>query len=437
MARSLPCVALACLFGIACEKEPPTYLGAAKAVVDAKCTGCHVEGGIAPFPLTTFEEIEPVADLVRAAVETETMPPWLASDDCNTYSNDFSLTVDEKALLLEWIDTGLAEGDAAQSAEGEGALTTSPIAVNIRYDELFDAATEPYTPDDVDDYRCFAIAWPYTAADGEKYITGFDMIPGDASNVHHVNIFLNPPDDEVDFVQYDLEDPAPGFSCGRGDRILSSSLVGAWAPGASGIAYPEGTGQLVEPGSSITLEVHYALPTGVPDASQLALEVESTVERRGLGVAFWWFNNWDNDGMPIPAGNPSVTHEVTVNPALELAVIAPWIETRNIEIHVAALHMHALGSKGELSVKSPVGDSCLLKIDRFDYHWQNGHVLEKPVEIFLGAEEDQLFLSCTWDNSAEHQPYIDGVQQEPRDVNWGSGVNDEMCIGFLYMVPVQ
>ena len=96
-----------------------------------------------------------------------------------------------------------------------------------------------------------------------------------------------------------------------------------------------------------------------------------------------------------------------------------------------------LGVAGELSVKSPVGDQCLLKIDHFDYHWQNGHVLEKPVEIFLGAAEDQLFLSCTWDNSAANQPYIDGVQIAPRDVNWGSGVNDEMCIGFLYMVPVQ
>ena len=64
-------------------------------------------------------------------------------------------------------------------------------------------------------------------------ITGFDMIPGDASNVHHVNIFLNPPDDEVDFVQYDLEDPAPGFSCGRGDRILSSVFGSGFTWGAA------------------------------------------------------------------------------------------------------------------------------------------------------------------------------------------------------------
>jgi hypothetical protein len=72
-------------------------------------------------------------------------------------------------------------------------------------------------------------------------------------------------------------------------------------------------------------------------------------------------------------------------------------------------------------------------VQDFDYHWQQGFVLQEPAELFLG--EDTLYLSCTWDNSAENQPVRDGVVQEPRDVNWGSGVEDEMCIGFLYIVP--
>lgn len=417
----------------ACDPPAPTYLSATKAIIDAKCAGCHTTGGIAPFPLTSYQQIAPVSDLVRSAVATGVMPPWLAARDCNSYSNDFSLSDAERATLLAWIDDGAPEGEATETSS---ATPSDPFAVAIRYDEVFEAAPEPYLPDRNDDYRCFAIAWPY---DVDKFITGFDMIPGDASNVHHVNIFLNPPPtaaaDSVDFVQYDLEDPQPGFSCSRGDRVLASALIGAWAPGASGIAYPAGTGQLVAPGSSITLEVHYALPSGIPDASQLALEVADTVERRALGAAFWWFNHWDDGGMPIPAGEGAVTHEVTVDPRLELAVVAPWITSRNIEIHLAALHMHQLGSNGQIIVRSPIGDSCLVDIPVWDYHWQNAYQLNKPVEIFLG--EDELFLSCTWDNSASNQPYVDGVQQAPRDVNWGARVSDEMCMGFLYLVPLQ
>lgn len=425
-------VSLGALFALGCDPPAPTYLNATKAIVDAKCAGCHSEGGIAPFPLTTHAEIALVSDLVRGAVESGVMPPWLAAKDCNSYSNDFSLSDADKATLLAWIDDGAPEGEPTGTTS---QALSDPFEVAIRYDEVFEAAPEAYLPDSNDDYRCFAIAWPHEA---DKYITGFDMIPGDPANVHHVNVFLNPPPaeaDGVDFVQYDLEDPLPGFSFGRGDRVLSSALIGAWAPGASGVAYPEGTGQLVVPGSSITLEVHYAVQSGIPDDSQLALELADAVERRGIGTPFWWFNNWENGGMPIPAGEASVTHEMTVDPSFELAVLAPWITSRNIEIHVAALHMHQLGSSGQIIVRSPIGDSCLVDIPAWDYHWQNAYELEEPVELFLG--EDELFLSCTWDNSAANQPYVDGVQQEPRDVNWGVKVSDEMCIGFLYMVPIQ
>lgn len=417
------------------EPGPPTYVSATKAIVDAKCAGCHHEGGIGPMPLTSYEEIEPLADIMRAAIDSGAMPPWMADNTCNTYSNDFSLTDDEKATLTAWFDAGHPKGDDDASSSHallEPAGYDDPLAPDIRVDVVLDAAPEPYTPARQDDYRCFAIPWPY---DTPKYITAFDMIPGDPSNVHHVNIFLNPPPggDVDDFVAYDDADPAPGYSCGRGDRVLSSTLVGAWAPGASGVHYPKGTGQLAEPGSSITLEVHYAHESDVPDASALALEVEDTVERRGLGAGFWWFNNWDDGGMLIPAGEASVTHEVDVDPQLALAVVAPWMTERLLEIHVAAVHMHELGTSGSLWVRSPVGDTCLLEIPKWDFHWQMGFELETPAQIFLG--EDRISLSCTWDNSESNQPVVDGVQQAPRDVNWGGRTSDEMCIGFLYIVP--
>src|SRR5690349_16461633 len=34
-----------------------TYYADAKPILDARCGSCHVEGGIAPFPLTTYAEV--------------------------------------------------------------------------------------------------------------------------------------------------------------------------------------------------------------------------------------------------------------------------------------------------------------------------------------------------------------------------------------------
>lgn len=417
----------AAIGGCTSEDAPPTWNGEVHGIVDAKCAGCHRPSGIGPMPLTTYEEVTGLGAAVRASIESGSMPPWQAEDGCNDYLNDFSLTEGERAFLDAWFAAGSPLGDEERAPEQP---LVDPLTSGIRVDEVFEAAPQPWVPSRTDEYRCFAIRWPFATS---KFITGFDMIPGDPSNVHHVNIFLNPPSDEADFVAIDEEDPEPGYSCSRGDRVLTSALVGAWAPGASGLRYPEGTGQLVEPGSSITLEIHYATGNGVPDASSLAVQLDDVVARRAFGAGFWWFNNWDDGGMLIPAGQASVTHDVTVDPSLILSAVAPWMTERSLEIHVAALHMHQLGSSGEVVVRSPVGDTCLVKIPRWDFRWQMGYSLRTPATLFLG--EDQLYLRCTWDNSPANQPLVDGAQAAPRDVNWGGGTDDEMCIGFLYLVP--
>ena len=87
-----------------------TYYGAAKAVVDARCATCHQTGDIGPFPLTTYEEVKAFEGAVRASIVNGTMPPWQPSDDCNTYTDNYDLTSDERELLLTWLDEGAAAG---------------------------------------------------------------------------------------------------------------------------------------------------------------------------------------------------------------------------------------------------------------------------------------------------------------------------------------
>ena len=46
---------------------------------------------------------------------------------------------------------------------------------------------------------------------------------------------------------------------------------------------------------------------------------------------------------------------------------------------------------------------------------------------------DKLTISCTWDNSAQNQPWLGGVQQASHDVKWGESTTDEMCLGVVYV----
>jgi hypothetical protein len=81
--------------------------------------------------------------------------------------------------------------------------------------------------------------------------------------------------------------------------------------------------------------------------------------------------------------------------------------------------MHLLGQSTRLHVQRQDGASaCLLDIPRWDFHWQSSYELKNVMTVNPG---DRLNLECRFNNPG------------PKDVNWGEGTEDEMCMGFVYM----
>ena len=92
--------------------------------------------------------------------------------------------------------------------------------------------------------------------------------------------------------------------------------------------------------------------------------------------------------------------------------------------------MHQLGTRGSVSLRRASGErECLLVIPKWDFHWQRGYFFTEPKRIEPG---DKLTLSCTFDNSASHQPVIDGMRRTPAETSWGETTDDEMCLGVFY-----
>ena len=90
-------------------------------------------------------------------------------------------------------------------------------------------------------------------------------------------------------------------------------------------------------------------------------------------------------------------------------------------------HMHTLGDRFTLDLIRKNGErERLLDIPRWDFNWQGAYDLIDPVKVELG---DRVEMACVWDNSADNQPMVRGVKQTPRDVTWGEGTLDEMCLG--------
>lgn len=403
------------------ETETPTYLGNLKAVVDTKCVGCHVEGGIAPFSLESYADLVEHGEAAVAAIEAGTMPPWPPRSECTDYRFDRSLTAEQKLSFSAWLAGGKLEGTPAT-----GQASTESTAARLSRSDLTLSLPEPYTPTGApDDYRCFLVDWP---ADAPRYVTGFGVVPGVPAIVHHVIAFLAAPDQLPTFQGLDDADDAPGWSCfggPGGDQVAAAQAgwVGGWAPGSLGSDFPEGTGIAIPEGAKIVLQVHYNTLSAPaePDQTSVLLKLDDQVEKRAFMMP-WADINWViAQTMEIPPHAADVTHEWSRDPTPYLGFLTDGVFTANtpITLHSASLHMHTRGKSAETYIERADGsETCLLGIDRWNFHWQGSYGFEEPKVLYPG---DRLNLACTWDN-----PTNDSL-------NWGEGTGDEMCLGVYYV----
>ena len=88
-----------------------TFRNGIAEIFTQRCVTCHREGEIAPFALVDYEEAAGWADMIAEVVREGRMPPWHASPDFGTFSNDRSLSDVEKQMLYDWAEAGAPEGD--------------------------------------------------------------------------------------------------------------------------------------------------------------------------------------------------------------------------------------------------------------------------------------------------------------------------------------
>lgn len=406
----------------ALPEGPITYYSHAKPIIDAKCAGCHNEGGIGPFALETFDDAFIAQQSTRSAILDGTMPPWQPDDCCNDYLHDRSLSDQEMAILTAWIDQGGLPGDPA--AEGDpidfdrGGLSRVDVTVTM---------PEPFTPMPLigrDEIRCFVLDWPADwIMDDEVYVRGLDVIPGDRSMVHHVVVATVPRKTADDLREREAEDDRPGWDCyGEiGGDIRETVILGGWAPGYQGVEMPDGLGKKVPEDHVLILNMHYDTGSGISqDQTSVELMVTEEPTREMLGSAvmnpLWLVGG----GMSIPADDPDTMVYFSWDPTV-LTRDEPF------EIYAVNIHMHELGSIGRLAILREDGSvDCLLNITRWDFDWIGEYYLEEPVILEPG---DQLFVECHFDNTAANQKIVDGELETPRDIAWGT--DQEMCAAVV------
>jgi mono/diheme cytochrome c family protein len=415
-----------------------TYHGDTRAIIEEYCVTCHIDGGVAPFPLDSYEKVKGVAAAAAFAVENGTMPPWPPTMGYSRFAHERVLPPEDEFALANWLAGDLAEGDPADyvppvQIEGE----SEEINFNLKL-----PLPQPYTPKlRPDDHRCFAIDWPL---DDFTYVTAVDVIPDQVAEVHHVIVNIIEPKDVGPYLAAGGQDGQAGWPCLLSGGLPGSPLprqIGGWVPGAGNGAGPKGTGIGVDPDSIMVVQMHYntlvAEPT--PDQSIVLVATTDKVERPASGFLYtnpFWLSP---GGMPIPAGEPEVRHSFEVPTGILASLFGAPAGVNGFNkwaLHTGFLHMHNLGETGRVTLIRKNGtEQVVVDIRDWDFNWQSTYGLERELLVEPG---DSVRLECSWDNSASNQTLVDGEQIPPRDVEWGDGTGDEMCLtNFLMTVPKE
>lgn len=391
-----------------------TYRQDIQSLMARYCTGCHQSGDIAPFALTDYTAVKSHAGMIAAAVQAGRMPPWLLGDDSLPVHYSRAMRPQDKKLLLDWLAAGAPEGDASQTPRTD--IPPAEMATPPRPDLVLKAKT-PYLPDrtGIDDYHCFVFD---PQLDHDRFLEAGRVNPDNKSIVHHALVFLIPPDQAAAVKKLDAT--GNGYTCfgGPGTQGVAGITI-VWAPGGTSMRVPADTAFKLPKGALLVMQMHYnrISDNGQPDNTSIELELSDTAPKRELLNLIM-----AKPSLMIKAGDANSVQ--SQDAPVSIVASRLGLPAGDLTVYGAFPHMHLLGKKITLAT----GGNTAINIPRWDFHWQSTYMFQQPYTL---KTTDLLHIECTYDNSAANQPVLGGMQQPPRDVKWGEGTLDEMCVSLL------
>ena len=375
-----------------------TYTKEVARIIQNRCQDCHRPGQIGPMSLLNYDSAKNWAETIQEVVTERRMPPWFADPKFGKFGNDRSLSQQEIDTITKWVEAGCPKGDDSDLPEPrkftDGWFIEPDVVLTMKQE--FDVPATGTVP-----YKYLMIP---TDFDEDKWIEAVELKAGNPAVVHHIVMFVRPPD----FKQG--QRPRDGNLSDE----QSLGFFAALAPGYVPAPFPKGFGKKIPKGWMIVLQMHYtANGTAQTDRSSVALQfarepVHTEVRTRGI------FNATFN--IPPEADNVEVKSAYRFQQDSVVLSLMP--------------HMHLRGKDFEYVVERTDGSKeKLLSVPRWDFNWQVHYKLAEPLIVPKGT-----IIRCTahFDNSTGNKGNPDPTQR----VTWGEQTWDEMMIGYInYYVP--
>ena len=160
-----------------------------------------------------------------------------------------NLSDQEINTIVAWVNAGGPLGETTQLTLTQPVFTSSgPVITNPDVTGIIRPFQVPSSGTDL--YQCFVITNGQSA---DRYIKTLEVIPGNRNAVHHVLVFE---DTAYSLVARDSANNWQGYPNAGGTGSATSTLIGAWVPGAGVDSLPSGMGIKFGRGSRLIIQIH-------------------------------------------------------------------------------------------------------------------------------------------------------------------------------------
>jgi Copper type II ascorbate-dependent monooxygenase, C-terminal domain len=385
----------------------PTFYRDVVPILQQHCQSCHRVGEIAPMPLVTYDDTQPLARLIADDARARKMPPWFADPRVGRFSNNPSLSPKEISTLAAWAGANAPAGNPSDAPPPRHWVE----GWNIPRPDLVIRMPKPVPIPALCDIEYTYEIVPTGFKEG-KWVQMSEIRPSSRANVHHAVVYIRPPDSPwlrhapigVPFTASDMKTDADR----RDTKTTKADILLVYAPGSSPDRWPDGMAKYIPAGSDLVFQMHYISRD------------RPTVDQTSVGIVF--------------AKRPPAKRVLTLQLTNSTFVIPPGVANQRVEVHGSmpndALllsffpHMHLRGKRFEYNILRADGTiEPLLRVN-YDFFWQLSYRLAQPMPLKAGT----VLQAVAWYDNSKNNPH----NPDPTSaVYWGDQTYDEMMVGFL------
>ncbi|MFN7916680.1 MAG: cytochrome c [Vicinamibacterales bacterium] len=415
--------------GFAAAQQPKqvTFTKDVSPILQAKCQSCHEPGSIGPMSLVTYQDARPWARSIKQRVETRQMPPWHIDRSVGVthFKNDMSLSDEQVATIVAWVDGGAIEGNPAD-------FKAKPVATSL----FWQGERDGYGPPDIvvktPEYTMPAVhqdEWwrPVTPipVTEPRWVRMVEIRP---SNIQSRKILHHS-------IAYHMLSPQNTLAVNTGiavggfpdpGQLSPDQLVNMrpqlmeWAIGKGYDRYLEGTGKLILPGEKLSWDQHiHAVGEEVTGGSELGIWLYpkgQEPKKRSYLTAFSGLRNGVL-GLDIPPN--SIAHTEGYNVLKENTIITNF--QPHFHLRGKAMLVEAILPDGRAQTVSYVKD--------FNFNWMTNYIYtDDAAPVF--PKGTIIHVTAYYDNTKANKNNPDPEQW----VGWGDRTVDEMAHAWMNVV---